>query len=423
MTNDADLLRKIGMARSTYARSEWNEALRLDPRINNSISETDEKKHAEYRRKVFNAYSGKDTPGREKTVDGHILSLVHLMETKYLSSMREFKVLDLAGICSFFTLDVITELAFGSAFGFLAADADLYDYNKSITPIMPLMELNSNITWIAAILNNPRVKKLTSPAANDGSPMGRMIGAAQGSVAKRYASGADDVQDMLGSFMRHGLTQLEAEGESLVQVMAGADSTSTAIRMTMYFIMTNPIVYLKLRAEIDAAEKNNQLSSPIISDAEAIQLPYLQAVVKEGLRIWPPGVGIATKWVPPEGDTLEDGRVIPGGTRIGWSAWGTQHNREVYGDDARVFRPERWLELEPGSDQLLKMERTHELIFGNGRYGCLGKNLATMELNKVIPTFMRRFEMTLTDPTTPFKSQGNGFFHQSGILVKITKRE
>jgi cytochrome P450 len=85
-------------------------------------------------------------------------------------------------------------------------------------------------------------------------------------------------------------------------------------------------------------------------------------------------------------EKLEDGRFISGGTRIGWSPWSTQHNKDIYGDDAHYFRPERWLELESGSEKLLRMERPHELIFGNGRYGCLGKTLAMIEQNKAFPT-------------------------------------
>ena len=51
-TSDAALLRRIGMARSTYSRAEWYDAMKFDPRTNNTISEKDEKKHAELRYKL-----------------------------------------------------------------------------------------------------------------------------------------------------------------------------------------------------------------------------------------------------------------------------------------------------------------------------------------------------------------------------------
>ena len=162
--------------------------------------------------------------------------------------------------------------------------------------------------------------------------------------------------------------------------MAGSDSTATAIRVTLYYISTTPKVYIKFRAEIDDAIKSGTISRPIIADREARQLPYLQACIKEGLRVHPPAASILTKVVPPGGDTLADGTFIPGGTRIGISSWATQRNKATFGEDAEVFRPERWLEAT--GDHLQRMERTLEVLFGSGRYGCLGKSIAFIELNK-----------------------------------------
>jgi cytochrome P450 len=56
-------------------------------------------------------------------------------------------------------------------------------------------------------------------------------------------------------------------------------------------------------------------------------------------------------------------------------------NIDIFGADADIFRPERWLEAQ--GEQLQMMERNNELIFGYGRFQCLGKNVAFMELNKV----------------------------------------
>lgn len=65
-----------------------------------------------------------------------------------------------------------------------------------------------------------------------------------------------------------------------------------------------------------------------------------------------------------------------------YSAWAIHRSPIVFGPDANVFRPERWLDVP--ERQLQKMERNSELIFGFGRFKCLGKNVAFMELNKVI---------------------------------------
>jgi len=158
--------------------------------------------------------------------------------------------------------------------------------------------------------------------------------------------------------------------------VAGGDTTATTIRATMLFVMTNVLVYRTLQAEIDSFSPINH----IITDEEAKRLPYLQAVIREGARMWPPATGVMSKVVPPEGDTF-NGVFLPGGTEIGQCAWSIMRSKKVFGDDAELFRPERWLEAK--SEKLESMERTLGLLWGHGKYSCLGKNIAMMELNKV----------------------------------------
>lgn len=78
------------------------------------------------------------------------MDLVNLIETKYISTNEDLKILDLASVAQFFTIDVLTDVAFGSPFGFLAAGDDLYDNIKTVGLLMPVLELQENITWIAS---------------------------------------------------------------------------------------------------------------------------------------------------------------------------------------------------------------------------------------------------------------------------------
>lgn len=142
-----------------------------------------------------------------------------------------------------------------------------------------------------------------------------------------------------------------------------------------------------MRAEIN----EHRPSQPIITDTEARAMPYLQAVIKEGLRIHPPVVGLMSKEVPSGGDTFK-GQYLPGGTKIGYCAWGIFRRTDIWGEDANEFRPERW--LDSPKDQLRLMEGTLELVFGYGRWQCLGKNIALMELNKVLVEVSIRFHQT-----------------------------
>jgi cytochrome P450 len=82
------------------------------------------------------------------------------------------------------------------------------------------------------------------------------------------------------------------------------------MRATLLYIVTNPHVLSNLLSEISTS----QISKPI-TDAEARKLPYLQAVIKEGIRIFPPVTGFLSKTVPNGGDTI-NGIFIPVGTTI-----------------------------------------------------------------------------------------------------------
>lgn len=75
-------------------------------------------------------------------------------------------------------------------------------------------------------------------------------------------------------------------------------------------------------------------------------------------------------------------KFIPGGTEVGQCVWGLRVDKKTFGEDAAVFRPERWLEAEGG--QLEIMDAAMNTVFGNGRHRCLGYTIAWLELRKVI---------------------------------------
>jgi cytochrome P450 len=157
--------------------------------------------------------------------------------------------------------------------------------------------------------------------------------------------------------------------------LTGSDTIATANRVTLLYLSTNPRVLSKFLDEIAAHFPSSPITEP-----EAKAMPYLQAIIKEGLRLWPPSSALVTKTAPPQGDTF-NGLFIPGGTDVGSSVWGVFRNKKFWGEDANEFRPERWFGLEDGRRK--EMDDTMGLIFGFGKYTCLGKGVAMLELNKV----------------------------------------
>lgn len=158
--------------------------------------------------------------------------------------------------------------------------------------------------------------------------------------------------------------------------LAGSDTTASATRAILLHVITNPPVLQRLLEEI----KQSDVSDPI-KDAEAKKMPYLQAVIKEGLRIHPPVTGLMLKVVPPGGDTVL-GKYLPAGTKLGYTAFGLFLDPKLWGQDSKVYRPERWLEGTP--EEIKRKENDMDLVFGWGRSQCLGKTVAAIELNKII---------------------------------------
>lgn len=304
--------------------------------------------------------------------------------------------------------------------------------------MLPAMMVFAVYPEIQMLMRAPFVQALL-PKATDAIGIGKVMGFARDAIAERFPTmGQKQPQvsrkDMLGSFKAHGLTQEELESETLTQITAGSDSTATAIRMTIYHIVTNPECLSTLLAELGSAGHGatsgaDPSSEPIITDAEARQLVYLQACIKEGLRLYPPVVSLLSKQTPPEGDsitiTYPDGSskhaIVPGGISIGWNSYGMLRSKRWFGDDADLFRPERWLR-EQDPVRIRDMEDLVNLAFGSGRFGCLGKPVAMLELNKAIPELIRRYKWQVVRPEKPWSGISAGFWLQEDMWFVVTER-
>ena len=296
--------------------------------------------------------------------------------------------MDLAKKMQFFTLDVISAVGTGQPLGMLRADADVDRYIRSSEEGLRIGAAFSGLglSWLAQA---PVLGAWLAPRPEDKSGFGALMGACFRVVDERVRgikAGDGGRRDMLASFVRHGLEGADLKSEVLETLIAGSDTTAAALRATMLYVMGNKRVYVKLQEEIDEAVREGKVAKDgegVISFAVAKQLPYLQAVIREGLRVFPPVRNILPKDIPAGGDTvMVDGKPVflPGGVDIGYSALAMHHDKKLYGEDAAIFRPERW--FEPDQEKLAAMLKVNELTFGHGRWQCLGKNVAQMELNK-----------------------------------------
>ena len=218
-TSDPELVRRMNAPRSSYRRSSWFESFRFTPGTDNILSERQEEKHERLRRKMAAGYSGKENPRLESDIDGRVRDLINLIERKYVCTEKTPGIqMDLARKVQFFTLDVISALAFDQPFGDLVVDEDKFDYIKCTEEALHTMLLMTELPEVRSFLEKSSLVKLLAPSAKDKIGLGRIIAIAKKKVEERFGDGKKVKQDMLGSFLNHGLSQKEAESETVLQL-------------------------------------------------------------------------------------------------------------------------------------------------------------------------------------------------------------
>ncbi|KAI1615398.1 cytochrome P450 [Exophiala viscosa] len=201
-------------------------------------------------------------------------------------------------------------------------------------------------------------------------------------------------------------------------VAAGSETTSITLNSIFYYLMKDPQRLHKLQTEIDEAVQSGQASDPI-TFAQAQKLPYLQAVIKEGLRMHP-ATGLPIWRTVPEGGATIAGVEFRAGANVGINSWVAHHNKDVFGEDAALFRPERWLSSTSSPEQLAAMEKYY-MPFGLGSRTCIGKNISLLEISKLVPHLIRHYEFRLLTPT--WTSFNNWFCKQFNIEVTVSRRQ
>lgn len=174
-----------------------------------------------------------------------------------------------------------------------------------------------------------------------------------------------------------GLSEKELRDELMTMLMAGHETTATAIAWAMYWIHKQPEVKAQLLADLDGLGAE---ATPM----QIAQLPYLEAVCQETLRRSPVAMFTFPR-VAEETVTFMDRTFAPGTTFLGCIF--LTHQREDLYPDPKAFRPERFLER--------KFSPYEFIPFGNGARRCVGAALALYELKLAVATLLTHYKFRL----------------------------
>ncbi|KAL4881805.1 cytochrome P450 [Aspergillus karnatakaensis] len=373
----------------------------------------DQDYHARLRRAVSNAFSMSSIVQYEPRVTE--TAKVFLDRTAQLYATTGTRC-DLKLWLQFFAFDVITEVTYSRRVGFIDRweDVDgiiawldkIFQYMAPIGQ-MPILDRFFVKNPVLILLNKYGFIDNSSGTARFSKA--RMAERLQ-ELEDRKAAGLDAIQnrgDLLTMFLqsqREDKTGFFDDSRILTMTtsiaLAGSDTTAISLSAVFYHLFRNPRCLQKLRQEVEDAVKSGLIQdSEILSWADAQKLPYLDACIKETFRIHPAISLNLERVTPPEGLEI-NGDYIPGGTIVSCMPWVVQRRKEIFGDDVEMYRPERWL-LDENTATLEDRARLTEmkatmLHFGGGSRTCLGKHIALLEMYKLVPSFLEKFEINLT---------------------------
>ncbi|KAL7623763.1 hypothetical protein AAE478_005316 [Parahypoxylon ruwenzoriense] len=337
---------------------------------------------------------------------------------------------------NFVAFDTIGDLAFGAPFGMLATGEDIAEVRTDVNkpPIFaPAVEILNRRGEVSAALGClpqllPYARWLPDPFFSKGlAAVKSLSGIALARVKDRLDNPPNIKRRDLLALLQEGrddsgkpLPFDELVAEALTQLIAGSDTTSNSSCALLYHVARTPGVLRKLQAELDAAipgDERNGEGVPKVPTYEAIRnLPYLQAVLNETLRVHcTSGIGLP-RVIPADSPGVHiRGRFYPAGTVLSVPTYSMHHSREIWGADADAFRPERWAEVTP-------RQRNAFIPFSHGPRACVGRNVAEMEMKMIVATWARRYEVFLRKPEEEIKTR-EGFLRKPlGLDIGLRRR-
>ncbi|KDQ55381.1 hypothetical protein JAAARDRAFT_134081 [Jaapia argillacea MUCL 33604] len=229
-------------------------------------------------------------------------------------------------------------------------------------------------------------------------------------------------KDLLNVLMRtnmsasHGeqLSEEEIIGQMTVMIFGAQDTTSSALSRILYMLSIRPDIQDMVRQEIKSALTTEKMDSDGNLDLDGLSgLPWLEAVIKETLRLYPPVPFVrrsATKTIAiPVSCPIESSNpnhppmstvTIPSGTTLFVGMAAANRSQAIWGNDAKEWKPERWLSgTEPAkmTDGLrLPGIYAGTLTFFGGERSCIGYKFAQIEMKIILSTLLTRFSFSAT---------------------------
>uniref|UniRef100_A0A8H8CFT6 High nitrogen upregulated cytochrome P450 monooxygenase 2 n=1 Tax=Psilocybe cubensis TaxID=181762 RepID=A0A8H8CFT6_PSICU len=378
-----------GLAKGPF----WDGRVPPNQPVKPLIAINDKQEHARRRRPWTRAFSTNALKGYEETVIKRSSQLVDLvLSQKGAGNFTDFT--------SYFAYDIMSDLAFGGGSEMMKAQADEQNLWHMIEASQQSATFMSHVPWLAGILFRlpfglGDLKEFRNYARRKAA-----MRRTQGSTHKDIFHHLIDEDGVASE--RPTVAEIVSDGG--LAIIAGSDTTATALAHIFYFLICNPTIYKRLQAEVDG------LGNDIMDSSKQAHLPYLNAVINESLRLFPPVL---------TGSNRRDtsGRMLgphfaPEGTTAIVPIYTLHRDPRNFSPAPDAFIPERWMpenvrkELEPQifNDSAEYIHNANMFIpFSMGPANCAGKNLAYQEMRMVVCLMIQRTELKFAEGYNPTK--------------------
>jgi len=273
------------------------------------------------------------------------------------------------------------DLAFGQSFDALEKGVSHWFIDAIRDGMAPVGTIGT-LPWLVSVL-------VSLPIPASMNPMVQLVNYSSVLVEKRKENKPDE-PDVMSHILEAGQffdnkhnEKLLLDGDARLLVVAGSDTTAATLTYVIYQIAKDPSIAERLRDELAEHNMRNDDSLTLVAMAH---LPFLNAIINETLRLYPPVPGGVYRHSPKGGINL-NGHFIPEGCVVVTPQHVIQRSPKAFAKPDE-FIPERWT-----TQTEMILNKDAFFPFSLGRYGCIGKQLAYNELRNVISRLVLEFDV------------------------------
>ncbi|KAF9269330.1 high nitrogen upregulated cytochrome P450 monooxygenase 2 [Marasmius fiardii PR-910] len=380
-------------------------------------------KHLQRRRPWSKAFTTGRVKAYEPIMRNRLLQLLEILD----DNANKQKGVDLSKWISCFSYDFMGDMAFGGGFE-LMRDGDVNGLWKLMENAVAFHSMIQNIPWIIDFLYS--LPGLSFAAQSVTKKLEDFV---IGTAAARHARGSA----LMGKDISTYLLDEESPdpkpapfdvyaNEAMLAVIAGSDTTALTLTCALYHLVCDKAIFSRLQDEVDAAFPIQSGQEPLEDSAKLTNMPFLNAVINETLRLYPAvPTGIQRCPEPGTGGKVVGSVYISEDTPVNISPFVLHRDPRYFSPDPEQFWLDRWI---ASDDKSVETNRTAFIPFSTGPMNCVGKSLAQLELRVVISTLVHRYDMDF-DPKVNWTEeqwlvdlQDTFVFKKGKLPVVLTRR-